>query len=146
MQRRGDRRAVPPKPAVGPPLPPHGQPLRRKDKARGSREKGRNMEFWVFPLRISPFSASPVLRQRQSVANPAGRVFDGRPPCEHFFRRLHYNKHTGIVPFRAVGSFFCPRRQRFAVWWRWFPWKQLVSRAARSRGFVDPVKLLARLS
>jgi len=31
------------------------------------------------------------------------------------------------------------------LWWRWFPWKQLVSRAARARGFVDPVKLLARL-
>ena len=31
------------------------------------------------------------------------------------------------------------------MWWRWFPWKQLVSRAARARGFVDPVKLLARL-
>jgi hypothetical protein len=31
------------------------------------------------------------------------------------------------------------------VWLRWFPWKQLVSRAARSRGFVDPVKLLSRL-
>ncbi len=32
-----------------------------------------------------------------------------------------------------------------AVWFRWFPWKQLVSRAARSRGFVDPFTLLARL-
>lgn len=31
------------------------------------------------------------------------------------------------------------------MWWRWFPWKQLVSRAAKSRGFIDPVKLLARL-
>lgn len=31
------------------------------------------------------------------------------------------------------------------MWLRWFPWKQLVSRAARSRGFVDPVQLLARL-
>ncbi len=31
------------------------------------------------------------------------------------------------------------------MWWRWFPWKQLVSRAARARGFVDPVKLLSRL-
>ena len=31
------------------------------------------------------------------------------------------------------------------MWLRWFPWKQLVSRAARSRGLVDPVKLLARL-
>jgi hypothetical protein len=31
------------------------------------------------------------------------------------------------------------------VWLRWFPWKQLVSRAARGRGFVDPVKLLSRL-
>lgn len=28
---------------------------------------------------------------------------------------------------------------------RWFPWKQIVSRLARSRGFVDPVKLLSRL-
>lgn len=39
------------------------------------------MEIWVFPSRISLFSASSVLRQRQSVANPARRVFDGRPPC-----------------------------------------------------------------
>jgi hypothetical protein len=31
------------------------------------------------------------------------------------------------------------------MWLRWFPWKQLVSRAARARGLVDPVKLLARL-
>ncbi len=31
------------------------------------------------------------------------------------------------------------------MWLRWFPWKQLVSRAARGRGFVDPVKLLSRL-
>jgi hypothetical protein len=31
------------------------------------------------------------------------------------------------------------------MWLRWFPWKQLVSRAARARGFVDPVKLLSRL-
>lgn len=31
------------------------------------------------------------------------------------------------------------------MWLRWFPWKQLVSRAASSRGIVDPVKVLARL-
>ena len=31
------------------------------------------------------------------------------------------------------------------MWLRWFPWKQIVSRAARGRGFVDPVKLLSRL-
>ena len=31
------------------------------------------------------------------------------------------------------------------MWLRWFPWKQLVSRAAKGRGFVDPVKLLSRL-
>jgi hypothetical protein len=31
------------------------------------------------------------------------------------------------------------------MWWRWFPWKQLVSRAALSRGLVDPVKVLSRL-
>ena len=31
------------------------------------------------------------------------------------------------------------------MWLRWFPWKQLVSRAARAHGFVDPVNLLARL-
>lgn len=28
---------------------------------------------------------------------------------------------------------------------RWFPWKQLISRVARSWGFVDPVSLLSRL-
>jgi hypothetical protein len=31
------------------------------------------------------------------------------------------------------------------MWLRWFPWKQLVSRAALSRGLVDPVKVLSRL-
>ena len=31
------------------------------------------------------------------------------------------------------------------MWWRWFPWKQLVIRAAKARGFIDPVKLLSRL-
>ncbi len=28
---------------------------------------------------------------------------------------------------------------------RWFPWKQLIGRLARSRGLIDPVKLLSRL-
>lgn len=28
---------------------------------------------------------------------------------------------------------------------RWFPWKQIVSSFARSRGFVDPISLLSRL-
>lgn len=28
---------------------------------------------------------------------------------------------------------------------RWFPWKRIISRVARSRGFVDPVALLSRL-
>ena len=28
---------------------------------------------------------------------------------------------------------------------RWFPWKQLISSFARSRGFIDPVSLLSRL-
>ncbi len=31
------------------------------------------------------------------------------------------------------------------MWLRWFPWKQLVSWAAASRGIVDPVKVLSRL-
>lgn len=29
--------------------------------------------------------------------------------------------------------------------YRWFPWKQLVKLMARSRGFIDPITLLARL-
>ncbi|MCL4801328.1 MAG: hypothetical protein KJ025_17175 [Burkholderiales bacterium] len=31
------------------------------------------------------------------------------------------------------------------MWLRWIPWRQVVSRVARSRGLVDPVELLARL-
>ncbi len=31
------------------------------------------------------------------------------------------------------------------MWLRWFPWKLLVSRAARARGLIDPVKVLSRL-
>lgn len=31
------------------------------------------------------------------------------------------------------------------MWLKWFPWKLVVSRAAQSRGLVDPVKILARL-
>jgi len=31
------------------------------------------------------------------------------------------------------------------MWLRWFPWRLLVSRAARARGLIDPVKVLARL-
>jgi len=31
------------------------------------------------------------------------------------------------------------------MWLRWLPWRFVVSRLARSRGFVDPIALLARL-
>ena len=31
------------------------------------------------------------------------------------------------------------------MWLKWFPWRQVVSRFARSHGIVDPVELLARL-
>ena len=31
------------------------------------------------------------------------------------------------------------------MWLRWFPWKTLVSRLARARGLVDPVKVLSHL-
>jgi hypothetical protein len=31
------------------------------------------------------------------------------------------------------------------MWFRWFPWRILVSRAARARGLIDPVKVLSRL-
>lgn len=31
------------------------------------------------------------------------------------------------------------------MWLRWFPWKQVVSRLARSHGLLDPVQLLSRL-
>jgi hypothetical protein len=30
--------------------------------------------------------------------------------------------------------------------WKWFPWKYILRRAARSRGILDPVALLARLN
>ncbi len=31
------------------------------------------------------------------------------------------------------------------MWLRWFPWRLLISRAARAGGLIDPVKVLARL-
>src|SRR5437868_11800456 len=31
------------------------------------------------------------------------------------------------------------------MWLKWLPWRYLLSRLARSRGFIDPVALLARL-
>ncbi|MBP2687710.1 MAG: hypothetical protein H6Q81_2615, partial [Deltaproteobacteria bacterium] len=31
------------------------------------------------------------------------------------------------------------------MWFRWFPWRLLVSRAARAWGLIDPVKVLSRL-
>jgi len=31
------------------------------------------------------------------------------------------------------------------MWLRWFPWRLLVTRAARARGLIDPVKVLSRL-
>lgn len=31
------------------------------------------------------------------------------------------------------------------MWLSWFPWRQVVSRFARSRGLVDPIEVLARL-
>ncbi|MBE0558402.1 MAG: hypothetical protein IH628_14325, partial [Proteobacteria bacterium] len=31
------------------------------------------------------------------------------------------------------------------MWLRWFPWRLLVSRAARAGGLIDPVKVLSRL-
>jgi hypothetical protein len=31
------------------------------------------------------------------------------------------------------------------MWMKWLPWRFLISRAARSRGFLDPISLLARL-
>jgi len=31
------------------------------------------------------------------------------------------------------------------MWLRWFPWRWLISRIARARGLLDPVKLLSRL-
>ena len=64
------------------------------------------MEFRVFSLRISLFSASPVLRQRQSVANPAGGCSMGALLANTSSGDYTINKRTGIVPFRAVGSFF----------------------------------------
>ncbi|MBF0490048.1 MAG: hypothetical protein HQL15_05445 [Candidatus Omnitrophica bacterium] len=31
------------------------------------------------------------------------------------------------------------------MWWKWFPWRFLVKDAARSQGFLDPIKLLSQL-
>ncbi len=32
------------------------------------------------------------------------------------------------------------------MWLKWFPWKFVISRIARSRGFLDPIALLSRLN
>ncbi len=31
------------------------------------------------------------------------------------------------------------------MWWKWFPWRFLVRYAARSQGFLDPIKVLSQL-
>ena len=31
------------------------------------------------------------------------------------------------------------------MWLKWFPWRYAVSRAARARGFIDPITVLSRL-
>ncbi|MBN1869857.1 MAG: hypothetical protein JW847_04695 [Candidatus Omnitrophica bacterium] len=31
------------------------------------------------------------------------------------------------------------------MWWKWFPWRFLVSDAARRQGFLDPVKVLSQI-
>ncbi|MCX5714020.1 MAG: GtrA family protein, partial [Candidatus Omnitrophica bacterium] len=33
----------------------------------------------------------------------------------------------------------------YFMWWRWFPWRFLVSDAARKQGFLDPIKVLSQL-
>jgi hypothetical protein len=32
------------------------------------------------------------------------------------------------------------------MWWKWLPWRLVISRVARSHGFIDPMRLLSRLS
>ena len=33
----------------------------------------------------------------------------------------------------------------YFIWWKWLPWKFLLSDAARRQGFLDPVKLISQL-
>jgi putative flippase GtrA len=35
--------------------------------------------------------------------------------------------------------------ENYFKWWRWFPWRALVSNAALKQGFLDPIKLLSQL-
>lgn len=32
------------------------------------------------------------------------------------------------------------------MWWKWFPWRLVISRMARSHGFIDPMRVVSRLS
>ncbi len=33
----------------------------------------------------------------------------------------------------------------YFMWWKWFPWRSLVSDVARRQGFIDPIKVLSQL-
>ncbi|MFH1189238.1 MAG: GtrA family protein [Candidatus Omnitrophota bacterium] len=33
----------------------------------------------------------------------------------------------------------------YFMWWKWFPWRSLVSDVARKQGFIDPIKVLSQL-
>ncbi|MFA6141929.1 MAG: hypothetical protein WC738_01350 [Candidatus Omnitrophota bacterium] len=37
------------------------------------------------------------------------------------------------------------KERAYFIWWKWLPWKFLLSDAARRQGFLDPVKLISRL-
>ncbi len=38
-----------------------------------------------------------------------------------------------------------PKEESHFKWWQWLPWKYLIRSAARSQGFLDPIKLLSQL-
>ncbi len=37
------------------------------------------------------------------------------------------------------------REKIYFMWWKWFPWRFLVSDAARRQGFLDPIRLISQL-
>ena len=40
------------------------------------------------------------------------------------------------VPYKKDSSY---------MWWKWLPWKCFISEAAKSQGFLDPIKLISQL-
>lgn len=55
---------------------------------------------------------------------------------------------TGIFTFICFKWWVFKARSKeeaYFRWWKWLPWRSLLKRAARSQGFLDPIKLISQL-